>query len=68
VSDRPATVGASLRARVRVHALCQDCHQDRELNLEALVTGGFADRPLSLLPLRCECGSRNYRVIISRRT
>jgi hypothetical protein len=47
-----------------VDALCFECDRVRRLDLVALAER-YLDTPLRSLPLRCECGSRNCRVIVS---
>jgi hypothetical protein len=67
VTDPPLpTVRTALAARCRVAALCLDCDRARDLDLKALAKH-HADTPLIRLPLRCRCGSRRYRIIVSGR-
>jgi hypothetical protein len=60
------TVRTALAAHCTVDALCLDCDRVRRLDLTALARR-HVDTPLRTLPLRCECGSRNCRVIVSGR-
>jgi hypothetical protein len=43
-----------------------DLHQRRDLS--DLATQGFVHVQLIRLPLRCRCGSRKFRIIVSGRT
>ena len=58
------TVRTALAACCVVDALCLECDRARRLDLEIL-SRCYRDMPLKSLPLRCECGSRSWRVIIS---
>ena len=60
------TVSTALAAHCRVSAHCLDCERVQELNLEALAER-HADTALIRLPLRCRCGSRRCRVVVSGR-
>jgi hypothetical protein len=61
-----STVRTALTTRCRVLALCLECGHIRDLDLKALARR-HADTPLIRLPLRCQCGSRRYRIIVSGR-
>ena len=66
--DRPlTTVGTAIAAECIVDALCLDCDHIRRLDLPAPTARGMQDTPLIRLPLRCRCGSRRCRVIVSGR-
>ena len=47
-----------------VDPLCFECDRVRRLDLAPLARR-YRDTPLRSLPLRCECGSRSCRVIVS---
>jgi len=59
------TVRTALAGYCLVDALCLECDRVRRLDLLALASNGYRDTPLIRLPLRCECGSRACRVIVS---
>jgi len=50
-----------------VAALCLECERVRELSLKGFVANRHGDTPLAELPLRCRCGSRAFRVVVSGR-
>ena len=60
------TIRTALAAHCRVSARCLDCERVQELNLEAL-TERYVDTALIRLPLRCRCGSRRCRIVVSGR-
>ena len=60
------TVRTALAAHCRVSAHCLDCERVQELNLEALAER-HTDTALIRLPLRCRCGSRRCRIVVSGR-
>lgn len=43
---KPATVAGSLAAHVRITAVCQHCHRDSLLDLDALIAAGHGLKPL----------------------
>ena len=59
-----ATVRSALAAHCLVAALCLKCDHVRDLNLKALAER-HADTALISLPLRCRCGSRRWRIVVS---
>ena len=61
-----ATVRTALAAHCRVSAHCLRCDHVRDLDLDALAER-HADTALIRLPLRCRCGSRACRVVVSGR-
>ena len=63
--DQPLpTIRTALAAHCRVAALCLRCDHVRDLDLEALAER-YVDTALIRLPLRCRCGSRRYRIVVS---
>jgi hypothetical protein len=64
--NRPSlTVSGALEAGCRVDAVCSDCQNIRRLDLATLAQDGRADVRLTELPLRCICGSKRSRIIVS---
>jgi hypothetical protein len=61
----PLTVWGALESGCRVDAVCSDCQNIRRLDLAKLADEGRADVPLIELPLRCICGSKRSRIIVS---
>jgi len=66
VTEALATVRTALAAHCTVAALCLRCDHVRDLDLEVLAER-HADTALIVLPLRCRCGSRRCRIIVSGR-
>jgi hypothetical protein len=52
------TIASLLRHQCRLYVTCAACGHERVADLEQLAARGWADRTLSSLPWRCECGSR----------
>ena len=55
-----ATVATAMEAGCRVDALCSDCQSIRRFDLAKLARDGRTE-----LPLRCICGSKRSRIIVS---
>ena len=52
------TPRSALAEGIHPSATCLECKRCWELDLPRLIERGYGDRPLSLVPLICRCGSR----------
>jgi hypothetical protein len=66
VTGELPTVQGVILAHCQVAALCLECGHIEDLDLPALAVS-HANMPLIRLPLRCRCGSRRVRIIVSGR-